>query len=111
MVLENKNFMYFLSLFYVFFVTSFILHLPKPFYPDFHVQKDMPNFPERLNRIDEVLAEIERSRKWLSDKTGINYRTVVRYCNNEAQPRLDMLKKIALVLDVKIADLIIDVGD
>lgn len=68
-------------------------------------------YPERLNRIDEVLAEAERSRKWLSDKTQINYRTVVRYCNNEAQPRLDKLKQIALVLKVKMRDLINDIED
>ena len=66
-------------------------------------------FPERFNRIDEVLSEIERSRKWLSDKTGINYRTVVRYCSNESQPRLDKLKQIALVLGVRMSDLIIDI--
>lgn len=71
--------------------------------------KEKSKYPERLNRIDEVLAEIERSRKWLSDKTKINYRTVVRYCNNEAQPRLDKLKKIALALKVRMCDLINDI--
>lgn len=71
--------------------------------------KGKSKFPERLNRIDEKLAEMERSRKWLSDKTKINYRTVVRYCNNEAQPRLDKLKTIALVLEVKMCDLINDI--
>jgi transcriptional regulator with XRE-family HTH domain len=70
--------------------------------------KEKSKYPERLNRIDEVLSDIERSRKWLSDKTSINYRTVVRYCNNEAQPRLDMLKRIAQVLEVKMCDLIND---
>lgn len=74
--------------------------------------KEKSKYPERLNRIDEVLSELERSRKWLSDKTGINYRTVVRYCSNESQPRLDKLKQIALVLKVGMSDLIIDIeGD
>ena len=73
--------------------------------------KEKSKYPERLNRIDDLLAEIERSRKWLSDKTGINYRTVVRYCNNEAQPRLDKLKIIASVLEVKMCDLINDIDD
>ena len=71
--------------------------------------KGKSKYPERLNRIDEVLTEIERSRKWLSDKSKINYRTVVRYCNNEGQPRLDKLKAIALVLQVKMCDLINDI--
>ena len=49
---------------------------------------------------------------WLSDKTGINYWTVVRYCSNESQPRLDKLKQIASVLKVRMSDLIIDIeGD
>ena len=70
--------------------------------------REKSRYPKRLNRIDEVLAEMERSRKWLSDKTKINYRTVVRYCNNEAQPRLDKLETIALALKVKMRDLIVD---
>lgn len=62
----------------------------------------------QLNRIDEVLKELERSRNWLSVKTGISYRTMMRYCNNEIQPRLDVLKEIAAVLKVKMCDLIVD---
>lgn len=73
--------------------------------------RERKNHPQRLNRIDEILAEMERSRKWLSDKTGINYRTVVRYCSNEAQPRLDKLRKIATALQVRMSDLIIDIED
>ncbi len=59
------------------------------------------------NRIKAVLAEKERSNKWLADKVGRAETTVSRWCTNKVQPTLDMLGEIAHYLDADIKDLII----
>ena len=58
------------------------------------------------NRIKVVLAEKEKSNKWLADKVGRDETTVSRWCTNKVQPKLDMLGEIANVLNVEIGDLI-----
>ena len=55
---------------------------------------------ERLNRLKIVLAEKNRKGKWLAEQLGKNEATVSRWCSNTAQPSLEMLVKIASVLNV-----------
>lgn len=61
---------------------------------------------ERINRLKVVLAEKNRKGKWLAEQLGKNEATVSRWCSNTAQPSLEMLVKIAKILNVDTKDLI-----
>lgn len=61
---------------------------------------------ERINRLKVVLAEKNRKGKWLAEQLGKNEATVSRWCSNTAQPSLEMLVKIAKILDIETKDLI-----
>ncbi|MBD5583823.1 MAG: helix-turn-helix transcriptional regulator [Clostridia bacterium] len=55
---------------------------------------------ERINRLKVVLAEKNRKGKWLAEQLGKNEATVSRWCSNAAQPSLEMLVRIASILNV-----------
>lgn len=55
---------------------------------------------EKINRIKVVLVEQGRTGKWLAGQLGKNEATVSRWCSNTAQPSLEMLMKIASILNV-----------
>jgi DNA-binding Xre family transcriptional regulator len=59
-----------------------------------------------LNRLKVVLAEKKKSNLWLSKELGCAPTTVSKWCTNSSQPPLEMLMKMAKVLDVDIMDLI-----
>ena len=61
---------------------------------------------ERINRLKVVLAEQNRTGKWLAEQLGKNEATVSRWCSNSAQPSLEMLIKIAAILNVDPRELI-----
>lgn len=61
----------------------------------------------KINRIKVVLAEKDISHKELAQKVGLVPNSITRICNNESQPSLLMLRKIALILDVDIRELLI----
>lgn len=61
---------------------------------------------DRINRIKVVLAEKNRKGKWLAERLGKNEATVSRWCSNTSQPSLEMLVKIAELLNVETKDLI-----
>jgi putative transcriptional regulator len=58
------------------------------------------------NRIKVVLAEQEKTNRWLADKIGKDETTISRWCTNRVQPTLDTLGEIAIALNVDIRDLI-----
>jgi len=60
-----------------------------------------------MNRIKEVLKEKGRTQTWLAEKIGKSYVIVTNYCNNNAQPSIQVLTAIAEVLDVDIRDLLV----
>ena len=60
---------------------------------------------ERINRIKVVLAEKNKTSKWLADEIGRNVTTVSKWCTNTIQPDVDTFAKIAKLLDVDIRDL------
>lgn len=60
-----------------------------------------------MNRIKEVLKEQGRSQTWLAEKIGKSYVVVTNYCNNNTQPSIEVLRKIASVLDVDVRDLLV----
>lgn len=58
------------------------------------------------NRLKIVLAEQEKTNRWLAEKIGKDETTISRWCTNRVQPTLDTLGNIATVLNVDIRDLI-----
>ena len=61
---------------------------------------------ERINRIKVVLVKQNRTGKWLAEQLQKNEATISRWCSNTSQPSLEMLVKIATVLNVEPKDLI-----
>lgn len=62
---------------------------------------------DKINRIKVVLVEKEVSQKELAEKLSVTPNSIFRICKNESQPSLKLLKRIALILDVDIKDLLI----
>lgn len=61
---------------------------------------------EKINRLKIVLVEQGKTGKWLAGQLGKNEATVSRWCSNTSQPSLEMLMKIAEILEVNAKDLI-----
>jgi transcriptional regulator with XRE-family HTH domain len=60
-----------------------------------------------MNRIKEVLEQKGIKQIWLADKLGKSYNIVNGYAQNRNQPSLDILFRIAQILDVDVKDLIV----
>tara|TARA_B110001469_G_C9390791_1_gene201708 strand:- start:320 stop:511 length:192 start_codon:yes stop_codon:yes gene_type:complete len=60
-----------------------------------------------MNCIKEVLKEKGIKQIWLAEKLGKSYNMVNGYVQNRQQPRLEVLNKIADILNVDIKSLII----
>ena len=60
----------------------------------------------KLNRLKAVLAEQDKTSKWLAEQLNKDQTTVSKWCTNTSQPSLETLKSIAKVLDVDIHELI-----
>jgi transcriptional regulator with XRE-family HTH domain len=61
-----------------------------------------------INRLKAVLAEKQRTNKWLAEQLGKSLTTVSRWCTNETQPSLEILVEIADILDVDVRELIVE---
>ena len=61
---------------------------------------------KNLNRIKVVLAEKQRSNKWLAEQLGKGPATVSKWCTNSAQPNLENLVEMAKCLNVDVSELI-----
>jgi len=61
-----------------------------------------------MNRIKEVLDEKGIKQTWLADKLGKSYNMVNAYSQNRQQPRIEVLYKIAELLNVDARDLLIE---
>lgn len=59
-----------------------------------------------LNRIKVMLAEKKKTSKWLAEQLGKNPATISRWCTNVSQPDLDMLIKIADILEIDYTELV-----
>jgi transcriptional regulator with XRE-family HTH domain len=64
-----------------------------------------------MNRVKEVLKEQGRTQTWLSEKIGKSYVIVTNYCNNNAQPSIEVLRKIADILDIDVRILLVPTKD
>lgn len=60
----------------------------------------------QLNRIKVVLAEKNKTNKWLAEQLGKDPATVSKWVTNVSQPSLELLLHIAKILNVEIQDLI-----
>lgn len=61
-----------------------------------------------LNRIKVVLVEKGKTGKWIAKEIGKTPRTVSKWCSNSIQPDLQILDKIAKLLEVNVKDLLND---
>lgn len=55
---------------------------------------------QKINRLKVVLVENGKTGKWLTEQVGKNEATVSRWCSNKMHPSLDMLVRIAELLNV-----------
>ena len=62
----------------------------------------------KLNRLKAVLAEQDKTSKWLAEQVGKSACTVSKWCNNVVQPDLKTLNRIAVLLDVNVKELLND---
>ena len=63
---------------------------------------------KNLNRIKVVLADKQRTNKWLAEQLGKDKTTISNWCTNSSQPDLESLMKTAKLLEVEVADLLRD---
>lgn len=61
---------------------------------------------KKINRIKAVLADKEKTNKWLAEQLGKDQATVSKWCTNVAQPTLETMMQIAKVLDCNLDDLV-----
>lgn len=61
-----------------------------------------------MNRIKEVLDEKGIKQTWLAEKLGKSFNMVNGYLNNRRQPSIEVLYRIAELLDVEAKDLLVD---
>lgn len=55
-----------------------------------------------MNRIKVVLAEKQRTNRWLAERMGKSENTVSRWYSNKSQPSIVQLQEIANLLDVDV---------
>lgn len=60
----------------------------------------------KINRLKIILAEKEKTNKWLAEKLSKSEVIVSRWCTNEVQPSLDTLAEIAKLLKIDIKELL-----
>ena len=59
-----------------------------------------------MNRIKVVLAEKQRTNRWLAEQMGKSENTISRWCSNKSQPSIAQLQEIANLLDVDVRELL-----
>ena len=55
-----------------------------------------------MNRIKAVLAEKQRTNRWLAEQMSKSENTISRWCSNKSQPSIAQLQENANLLDVDI---------
>ena len=61
---------------------------------------------ESINRIKVVLADKNKTNKWLAEQLGKDPATVSKWCTNSSQPGVESLIEIARILEVEVGDLL-----
>ncbi len=60
----------------------------------------------KLNRIKAVLADKDKTNKWLAEQLDKDPATVSKWCTNASQPSLETLLMIAKFLNAEVNDLV-----
>ena len=60
----------------------------------------------KLNRIKTALVDQGKTNKWLAEQLGKDPATISKWCTNVSQPSLEMMMRIAKLLDVEMNDLV-----
>lgn len=60
-----------------------------------------------INRLKVILVEKKKTSKWLAEQLGKDPATVSKWCTNTTQPNIETYLKIADLLDVEIAELLV----
>lgn len=63
---------------------------------------------KRINRIKVVLAEYNHTNKWLAEQLGKDPATISKWVTNSSQPSIEMILKIAKIINCKYTELIVD---
>lgn len=61
---------------------------------------------DAINRIKVVLADKNKTNKWLAEQLGKDPATVSKWCTNTSQPGVETLIDIARLLEVEVGDLL-----
>lgn len=61
---------------------------------------------KNLNRIKAVLADRQKTNKWLAEQLDKDPATVSKWCTNSCQPSLETMVAIAKVLEVDMNELV-----
>lgn len=60
----------------------------------------------KINRLKIVLAENDKTNKWLAEQLSKSEVTVSRWVTNEVQPSLETMAQIAQLLKIDIKELL-----
>ncbi|MDM1454885.1 helix-turn-helix transcriptional regulator [Myroides odoratimimus] len=60
----------------------------------------------KINRLKVVLAEKNKTSKWLAEQLGKSDVTISRWCTNEVQPSMENLLQISILLNIDIKELL-----
>jgi len=61
---------------------------------------------KKINRLKIILAEKNKTGKWLAEQLGKDHSTISKWGSNSSQPQLDTVIRIAELLEVDITELI-----
>lgn len=69
------------------------------------------NMMDSINRIRVVLAEQNKTNRWLAEQMGKSEITISRWVQNKSQPSLEQLLQVAKLLSISPKDLINDINN
>lgn len=61
---------------------------------------------KQINRLKVILAEKDKTNKWLAQELHKDPGTISKWCTNTLQPNLETIVQIAKLLDVDTKDLL-----
>lgn len=59
----------------------------------------------KINKLKVVLAEKNKTNRWLAEQLGKSDVTISRWCTNEVQPSMKTFLQIATLLNIDIKEL------
>ena len=62
---------------------------------------------KKYNRLRIILAEKEKTNRWLAEQLNVNDNTVSRWINNLQQPSVQTLYEIAKLFEIDVCDLLV----